>query len=82
MISVCHQCGVPSDTHVNCKNQACHLLFIQCEKCKIKFDSCCSKECAEIIKLPIDEQRKLRKGINKSNKIFKKGRSEKLTYKS
>ena len=82
VISVCHQCGVPADTHVNCKNQACHLLFIQCEKCKTKFDSCCSKECSEIIKLPIEEQKMLRKGINKSNKIFKKGRSEKLTYKS
>tara|TARA_Y100000385_G_scaffold291389_1_gene369071 strand:- start:21 stop:1058 length:1038 start_codon:yes stop_codon:yes gene_type:complete len=82
VISLCHQCGVPADTHVNCENQACHLLFIQCEKCKTKFDSCCSKECSEIIKLPIEEQKMLRKGINKSNKIFKKGRSEKLTYKS
>ena len=82
VISVCHQCGVPSDTHVNCKNQACHLLFIQCEKCKTKFNSCCSTECSEIIKLPVEEQKRLRKGINKSNKIFKKGRSEKLTYKS
>ena len=29
VIANCHQCGEPSDTHVNCENQACHLLFIQ-----------------------------------------------------
>ena len=82
VIAVCHQCGEPCDTHTNCENQACHLLFIQCEKCKKKYDNCCSHECSEEIKLPIEEQRKRRKGINKSNKIFKKGRSEKLIYKS
>ena len=27
----CHQCGQPADTHVNCANDGCHLLFIQCE---------------------------------------------------
>ena len=32
IISKCHQCGTPDD-HVNCKNEACHLLFIQCESC-------------------------------------------------
>ena len=82
VIAVCHQCGEPCDTHTNCANQACHLLFIQCEKCKKAYDNCCSSECSAEIKLPIEEQRKRRKGINKSNKIFKKGRSEKLIYKS
>jgi UPF0176 protein len=28
IISKCHQCGKPADTHTNCKNNACHLLFI------------------------------------------------------
>ena len=82
IISVCHQCGEPSDTHTNCENTACHLLFIQCESCKAKYENCCSDECMEINRLPEDEQKALRKGIEKSNMIFKKGRSEKLTYKS
>jgi len=32
VIAQCHQCGAPCDTHTNCKNEACHLLFIQCER--------------------------------------------------
>lgn len=82
VIAVCHQCGEPCDTHTNCINDACHLLFIQCEKCKSKYEGCCSSDCQEVIHLPEEEQRALRKGKNNSNKIFKKGRSEKLLYKS
>lgn len=81
IISHCHQCGEPCDTHVNCANEACHLLFIQCEKCADQMEECCSVECIEIIHLPEDEQKRLRQGIPNSNKIFKKGRSEKLKYK-
>ena len=74
IISSCHQCDEKCDNHVNCNNEACHLLFLQCEKCKIKFDGCCSFDCTEIYSLPIDDQKKLRKGKRNSNKIFKKGR--------
>lgn len=42
IISHCHQCGEACDTHVNCANEACHLLFIQCEKCAEAMNSCCS----------------------------------------
>lgn len=82
IISRCHQCGEPCDTHTNCENQACHLLFIQCESCAEKMENCCSVECVEIIHLPEEEQKRLRKGIPNSNKIFKKGRSEKLKFKA
>jgi UPF0176 protein len=81
IIARCHQCGEPCDTHTNCVNDGCHLLFIQCDVCKAKYDGCCSTECQTVIHLPEEEQRELRKGINISNKIFKKGRSEKLLYK-
>ena len=74
IISHCHQCGSSSDTHVNCVNDACHLLFIQCEKCREKFERCCSNECLEVIKLPEEKQRKLRKGINKGMQVYRKGR--------
>ena len=82
IVSVCHLCGTPADTHTNCANSACHLLFIQCDKCKKKLDNCCSKECQEIYHLPHEEQKALRKGIDNSNKIFKKGRADHLTYKN
>ena len=82
VISKCHQCGKPYDTHVNCANEACHLLFIQCEECATKMDNCCSEECKEINSLPWEEQKSLRRGKVVSNKIFKKGRSAALKYKS
>ena len=81
IVSNCHQCGEPCDTHVNCFNEACHLLFIQCEKCRQTMNNCCSDECVNIIELSYEEQKKLRKGKHNSNKIFKKGRSDKLKYK-
>ncbi|MCH2230143.1 MAG: rhodanese-related sulfurtransferase [Crocinitomicaceae bacterium] len=82
VISVCHQCGEPCDTHTNCANQACHLLFIQCEKCAKEMDNCCSSECKEVNALPEDVQKEMRKGKSVSNKIFKKGRSEALKFKT
>ena len=81
VISSCHQCGAPCDTHSNCANVACNLLFIQCEACKQKTNSCCSVECEEINALPFEEQKLLRKGNPNSNKIFHKGRSENLKFK-
>ena len=81
VIAVCHQCGEACDEHTNCLNEACHLLFIQCESCKEKYDGCCSTECTDIYHLPDEERKKLRKGLQNSNKIFKKGRSEVLVYK-
>ncbi|NNL07774.1 MAG: rhodanese-related sulfurtransferase, partial [Croceitalea sp.] len=62
VIAQCHQCGKPCDTHVNCANEACHLLFIQCENCAQAMDECCSDSCKEIHALPFEEQKKLRKG--------------------
>ncbi|MEL7003911.1 MAG: rhodanese-related sulfurtransferase [Bacteroidota bacterium] len=81
IISVCHQCGKPCDTHTNCKNDGCHLLFIQCKECAEENQGCCSKECVDVINLPEEEQAKLRSGINKGRQVFKKGRSKKLQFK-
>jgi len=75
VIAYCHQCGKPADTHINCANEACHLLFIQCEECRIKYEACCSSECQEFIHLPIEEQKELRKGIDKGRNIFNKSKS-------
>ena len=61
VISKCHQCDEPCDQHTNCANDDCHLLFIQCQKCKEKFDNCCTKKCQEIASLPIEKQRELRR---------------------
>ncbi|TXF76242.1 rhodanese-related sulfurtransferase [Chryseobacterium sp.] len=81
IVSQCHQCGKPCDNHTNCFNDACHLLFIQCDECKETMENCCSVECQETIHLPLVEQLKLRKGLQVGNKIFKKGKSEALKFK-
>ncbi|WP_445758066.1 oxygen-dependent tRNA uridine(34) hydroxylase TrhO [Polaribacter sp.] len=81
VIAHCHQCGKTADTHTNCANEGCHLLFIQCDECAEKMENCCSTACQEIIHLPYETQKKLRKGKHASNKIFKKGRSEVLKFK-
>jgi UPF0176 protein len=82
IIAVCHQCGTPCDDHTNCKNDGCHLLFIQCKACADKFAGCCSAECQNIMALPLEAQKEIRKGINKGRQVFKKGRSEKLNLKT
>jgi UPF0176 protein len=74
IIAKCHQCGKAADTHTNCKNEACHLLFIQCDECAKKYDGCCSAECQHVYNLPIEEQKELRKGIDKGKNIFNKSK--------
>jgi len=82
VISVCHQCGKPCDDHTNCKNDGCHLLFIQCEECSKEFKNCCSQECKGIIALPAEAQKEIRRGVNKGRQVFKKGRSQNILFKS
>ncbi|HTJ52420.1 MAG TPA: rhodanese-related sulfurtransferase [Cyclobacteriaceae bacterium] len=74
IISSCHQCGKPCDDHTNCKNDGCHLLFIQCKECAEKYSNCCSKECQDILNLPTEKQKEIRQGVNKGRQVFKKGR--------
>ncbi|MFL0080008.1 oxygen-dependent tRNA uridine(34) hydroxylase TrhO [Tenacibaculum maritimum] len=81
VISNCHQCGTPCDNHTNCANEACHLLFIQCDECAARTENTCSTDCQDIIHLSYEAQKELRKGKQASNKIFKKGRSEALKFK-
>ena len=74
VIAKCHQCGLPADTHTNCKNDGCHLLFIQCEACTKKYDGCCSEACQTVYNLPAAEQKKIRKGIEKGMMVFNKSK--------
>ena len=71
IISHCHQCGSLSDTHTNCANEGCHLLFIQCEKCEIEFDGCFSAECKSTYILPEEQQKEKRKGVKNGMMVFK-----------
>ncbi|MBM3937555.1 MAG: rhodanese-related sulfurtransferase [Sphingomonadales bacterium] len=73
VIASCHQCGAPADTHINCANTGCHLLFIQCAVCAEKYEHCCSEACRSVTHLSLEEQIQLRKG-KPAGRIFSKGR--------
>jgi UPF0176 protein len=74
IISQCHQCGKPCDTHTNCKNDGCHLLFIQCEECATQYEGTCSPTCQTVLHLPEEEKIEMRKGIDKGQMIFNKSK--------
>lgn len=78
IIANCHQCGQLCDTHTNCNNDGCHLLFIQCEECAQKYDGCCSEDCKEEYHLPEEEQRRRRMGRNNGQMIFNKSKDHPL----
>ncbi len=75
IIAKCHQCGAPCDTHTNCANDGCHLLFIQCKTCSEKFTGCCSQECNDTLHMPLERQKEIRKGIDHGQHIFHKSKS-------
>jgi UPF0176 protein len=60
IISNCHQCGQKSDSHTNCANLNCNLLFIQCDDCNKKNKNCCSPACIETTLLSEEKQKKIR----------------------
>ncbi|MEA9391973.1 rhodanese-related sulfurtransferase [Acerihabitans sp. TG2] len=74
VIAHCHQCGTSCDTHVNCANQGCHLLFIQCSSCAEQYQGCCSAICCDELALPFEQQRARRAGRENGMKIFNKSR--------
>jgi UPF0176 protein len=78
VIAQCHQCAKACDVHTNCKNDGCHLLFIQCEDCAAKYDGCCSEACTTEHHLPEEEQRALRAGRENGIKIFNKSKDHPL----
>lgn len=75
IIACCHQCGEPCDDHTNCLNDGCHLLFIQCKKCAEKYNGCCSAACQQVYLMPVEQQKELRKGIDKGQHIFNKSKA-------
>lgn len=78
VIAQCHQCGEPCDTHTNCKNDGCHLLFIQCEACAAKYEGCCCDDCKEEKRLTPEEQRERRAGRENGMMVFNKSKDHPL----
>lgn len=77
IIAQCHQCGAACDTHKNCANDACHLLFIQCDECAEKYNACCSSKCSDFNQL--DEEERM---FKRKNEVFNGTRFGKGRYKA
>jgi len=78
VIARCHQCGKPCDEHVNCVNDACHILFIQCDECAEEYNDCCSVKCKNFMKLPEEQRDELRTQVTFNGTQFGKGRYNRL----
>lgn len=64
IISYCHLCAKEKcDTHIHCKNQACHVLFLCCDSCKSKKKGFCSYGCFVFDTLP----EKIKKFLTRNN---------------
>jgi len=64
IISQCHLCSeTKSDTHIHCKNKACHVLFLCCDACKTKKGGYCSYKCMTFDRLPA----RLKKFLTRNN---------------
>lgn len=74
IVAHCHQCGAPCDNHVNCANDACHILFIQCESCAQRYQHTCSEACLDFMTLPEEERNRLRPAMAFNGSKFGKGR--------
>jgi len=67
IISQCHTCGKSCNTHTNCRNSVCNLLFIQCEDCRIRLKETCGHQaCLRIVE-------NMAKGSEDNNTIVKPG---------
>ena len=45
ILSKCKICNIKCDNYINCKNDFCHDLVIQCSACYFKYHGCCSIIC-------------------------------------
>lgn len=48
-ISVCEKCHVPCSDYINCTNQRCDKMFIECSDCREQYEYTCSKTCRSFV---------------------------------
>lgn len=48
VIGACHHCQSPTETYVNCRNDACHLHFLVCANCTTAEGAFCSDDCTAL----------------------------------
>eukprot|EP01038_Epipyxis_sp_PR26KG_P012196 gene12196-16339_t len=78
ILSKCDTCALPSDAYVNCKSHECNVRFIQCSKCRLVYDECCSLDCMKShseISLPLlpTTRAKRTNGVDDMNSVVISG---------
>ena len=79
ILSNCSSCGEPCDRHLNCANDLCHKLFIQCESCSKSKKSSCSLRCYRVMQLSPLEFEELKRSGNFNagfSKTYREGQIE------
>ncbi len=72
VISTCHICEKkPSDTHYNCANLSCHVLFISCDTCRLRCGDYCSRQCCAFDKIPSRLKKPMIRMYNKVRRTYK-----------
>lgn len=56
VLGICYHCASPCDDYINCKEEACNLLFIECYPCSKKNEGFCSPTCKEGKFIPSQEK--------------------------
>ena len=56
VLGTCYHCGVACDDYINCKEEACNLLFVECADCLKKNEGFCSDVCKEGKFVPLKEK--------------------------
>lgn len=69
VLTKCKDCPLPCDDFVNCANETCNALYVQCADCVARTNMTCSPECQAFASLPAEERLKLRKGKNSNKDI-------------
>jgi UPF0176 protein len=73
VIAHCHQCGELCDTHVNCANPNCHILFIQCSECASEYERTCSVVCRDFMQLEDAVKKEIAATVQFNGSVFGKG---------
>lgn len=72
VIATCHICEEnPADNHYNCKNGACHVLFIACEDCLEDKKGYCSRSCEYYDKMPAKMKKTVTRWLNKIPRTYR-----------
>jgi len=72
IVATCHLCDrEPADTHYNCANLDCNILYIGCDTCKLRYKNYCSYYCSIFDSIPSSITKPFIRIKNKWNRAYR-----------